>query len=302
MEPRYAHREGIDWRVKAAMQRVFSSLPLVGEKVNYLCQRLLGSFPTSETRFIDFATTDLRHIRHLDRFSSVPIDKAIFYELGGGWELRGPAIFWAMGVEHQTVVDIRHLLRPYLFGRALQKLISLQSELGLKRVPRDSNPELRRYGIRYLAPCDTTQVPLPDSSVDIVVSTNTLQHIAAATLPKVMEECLRILRPGGLISFYVNYCDQYSYTDPQISEQNFLRYSEFWWRFFNPPLHFQNRLRHSDYVCLFRVSQLQTLEEVTTKGPEIPVTQVHRSFLRYEASDLAIRDAYFLLRKPLSQQ
>ena len=301
MHSRYANHEGIDWRIKAALQRVFSSLPLVGEQVNYLCQRLLGSFPTSKARFFDFATTDLLHIQHLERRSSVPLDRAVFYEFGGGWELRGPAIFWAMGVEHQTVVDIRHLLRPHLFEHTLRTLMSLESELGLKRVPRDSRPELQRYGIRYLAPCDSTHVPLSDGSVEVVVSTNTLQHIPAAVLPKVMEECRRILRPGGLISFYVNYCDQYSYTDRRITEQNFLRYSDFAWRFFNPPLHYQNRLRHSDYVKLFRASLFETVEEVTTQGPELTANSVHPSFLRYGLSDLAIRDGYFLLRKPLLQ-
>jgi SAM-dependent methyltransferase len=43
---------------------------------------------------------------------------------------------------------------------------------------------------------DATQVPLPDGSVDVVVSFETIEHVGNQR--KFLHECFRVLRPGGL--------------------------------------------------------------------------------------------------------
>ena len=45
--------------------------------------------------------------------------------------------------------------------------------------------------------CDVSYIPLEDQSVDLVFSNNALEHIPQPQ--KVIDECCRILRPGGVI-------------------------------------------------------------------------------------------------------
>lgn len=44
-------------------------------------------------------------------------------------------------------------------------------------------------------------IPLPDRSVDAVVSSYFWEHIAPAKKPRILAECRRILRPGGKVVF-----------------------------------------------------------------------------------------------------
>ena len=44
-------------------------------------------------------------------------------------------------------------------------------------------------------------IPLPDSSVDAIVSSYFWEHIPPAVKPDILQECQRILRPGGKIIF-----------------------------------------------------------------------------------------------------
>ena len=50
--------------------------------------------------------------------------------------------------------------------------------------------------------CDAaTCIPLPDNSVDGVVSSYFWEHIQPAVKPHILKECLRILKPGGKLVF-----------------------------------------------------------------------------------------------------
>jgi len=44
-------------------------------------------------------------------------------------------------------------------------------------------------------------IPLPDGSVDAVVSSYFWEHIPPSVKPKILKECQRILRPGGKLAF-----------------------------------------------------------------------------------------------------
>ena len=110
------------------------------------------------------------------------------------------------------------------------------------------------FGISYRAPCDACATGLDDSSVDCVTSTSTFEHVPAEDIGPILAECHRILRPGGVASFIIDYGDHYAYFDRSLTRYNFLGYSERHWRLYNSALQYQNRLRHSEYVALVRRS------------------------------------------------
>jgi ubiquinone/menaquinone biosynthesis C-methylase UbiE len=53
-----------------------------------------------------------------------------------------------------------------------------------------------RYGVVSFAQCDATELCLPDGSVDVVVSFETIEHLQDHQ--KYIKECRRVLRPGGV--------------------------------------------------------------------------------------------------------
>src|SRR5438132_1489863 len=111
-----------------------------------------------------------------------------------------------------------------------------------------------RFGISYLAPCDARDSKLPAESFSFISNTSTLEHIPESDLLKVLVECVRLLKPKGIMSSIIDMKDHYSYHDSSISCYNFLKFSDTAWKLIDSPLHFQNRLRYPDYKKLFEIS------------------------------------------------
>jgi hypothetical protein len=104
------------------------------------------------------------------------------------------------------------------------------------------------------------------------------------------------------MSLFIDYKDHYSYFDHGISTYNFLQYSDRKWRFFNPPLHYQNRLRHGDYLRLFQQAGFEILDERRTDGTAADLENIERlsldkRFRAYSLSELAVKGSQFVLRK-----
>ena len=299
----------MDWHLKAILQSVFSHLPS-GHHVNYLFQRhVTRSFPIDENSFQDIVTWSEPHIDAIRRHHPLPLSRLQFYEFGAGYHLILPLTYYAFGVERQTIVDINQLIRPELINESIVKFRELDIALHLPRRPsrlvdeRCLIPSLKAlYGIEYRAPCDARATGLPEGSVDCITSTSTLEHISPTDIQAILRECHRILRPDGMMTAMVDYLDHYSFFDKNISGYNFLRYSDSAWKMFNPSLHFQNRLRHSDYVALFKSCGFRIIESRRREGSAADLEAVQqvsldRKFARYELQDLIARGGFFTLSK-----
>lgn len=78
-----------------------------------------------------------------------------------------------------------------------------------------------RYGKRGNIRFETasvTQLPLPDASVDVVVSFETIEHLAAEDQPRMLAEFARVLAPDGLLILSSpnrpEYSDARNYANP----------------------------------------------------------------------------------------
>jgi SAM-dependent methyltransferase len=225
--------------------------------------------------------------------------------------LIGPLTFYALGVDQQLAVDINRLTRPELINDTIVKFRDFQVELGLELVRKPSqlvdepDPSLslkELYGIEYRAPCDARRTDLPSNSVDCITSTSTMEHISPADIRAILTECHRLLKPDGIMTMAIDYLDHYSFFDKNISGYNFLRYSDSKWQMFSPPLHFQNRLRHPDYVALFESCGFQIIEEERNEGTAADVDAIKRvplneRFAAYQLNDLVARGGFFALSK-----
>jgi SAM-dependent methyltransferase len=298
------------WKWKALMQHAFSISPS-GENLNYLCQRYVTrKLPMSDAEFAIRVAGAKLHIDLLQKYSSMPIADSTFYEFGAGWDLIPPLSFFACGVQRQLIVDIRPLLKLDLLNETIRKFQRVEFCVPLMRKPdrfleaRADSIQLLKdyYGIEYTAPCDARNTKLEAGSVDFVTSTNTLEHIPRHDIESILRECHRLLRCDGVMSFRTDYQDHYSYFDSTISVYNFLQYSDKAWSLFNPSLNYQNRMRHRDYLEIFRKCGFEVLEEKLKLGSAADVGTVERlplasRFSGYTPDELAVRGSTVVLRK-----
>lgn len=295
------------WKAKALLQ---TGLPLFpsGHAVNYLLQRhLTRRLPLGESQILDAAQLALGHLRRVGPWLAKPLRACTFFEFGAGYDLSVALSLWSLGVERQLLVDVRALAHAVCVNDVIDKLARLALPAPFaRRPPRAVRPgflaaDLKaHYGIEYRAPCDARATGLPGGSVDCITSTATLEHIPPADIASILRECRRIAAPGSPLSFVIDYQDHYSFFDPTIGPYNFLRYSESEWQRFNPPLHFQNRLRHKNHLALFAEAGIEVLDERRVGGTEedleaLARVPLHARFQSYRPEELAVRGSELLL-------
>jgi len=281
------------WRVKAAVYWVLSALP-GNVRVQHLIHRhVTHTIPLPDETVRKYVWLAKRHVDLVAAHASKPLGELQFYEFGAGQTMLGPLSFYGFGVNSQVVVDIRRLIQL----DEVQRIARLLHDpaYGLQRPP---PPSLEAAGITYRAPVDARKSPFAASSFDVVSSTVTLEHIPPDDIYAIFEDCRRILRPGGLMSSIIDYTDHYSYGDSRLGPLNYLRYASKAWRRWNPPLFYQNRLRHSDYVGMARRAGFELVAEQLESVVDVPApTDVHGEFARYEKADLFATGSTVLMRK-----
>lgn len=260
------------WVAKAVLQKALSWCP-ASEELNYFFQRrVTRNYPRREDEFFRFVGIAAEHCDIFLKFGRSPsLSDAVFYEFGTGWDLIIPLAYYALGVDHQTLVDISPLMRLDLVGHTLRRFADFRAELErrLQRplralqstVPNTAADLKSRFGIEYLAPVDAQDTKLPSNSFDFVSSTSTLEHVPEADILGIFTECKRLLKPGGVISSRIDMTDHFAYFDRGLSCYSFLRWSGPIWEIVTSPLSYQNRLRYPDYLDLAGRSGLQVIFE-----------------------------------------
>jgi ubiquinone/menaquinone biosynthesis C-methylase UbiE len=234
-------------------------------------------------------------------------------ELGTGWFPIIPVGLVLAGASEVYTVDMHDLTDR---DRTIQTLERFEVMLGngqlalqnadarararelLDRARGMSGHELlAEMGIRAILG-DARKLDLPGASLDLICSNNTLEHIPADVIAAMFTEFRRLLRPGAVMSHFIDMADHYALFDRKITRYNFLRYPESVWRVFNNELHYQNRLRLPDFRALHEQRGFEVLEEENRKEPlevlrSVPLTS---RFADYAEDDLAVYDTWMVSR------
>lgn len=300
------------WLAKSALQNAIGVLPRA-EEWNYLMQRRVTKrLPRDRDEFDFHAEMALEQWRLvLPLLPEARRANAHFYEFGAGWDLIIPLTYWALGVERQTLVDISPHVRLELINHAIATFADRSDDLAARlgvplrrpdRRPIAAMAELReRFGIEYRAPVDARDTGLPSGSVDVVTSTFTLEHVPARDITPILRESARILRPDGVLSAIIDLKDHYSYFDRELSAFNFLRYSPRAWSVLDTSLQSVNRLRHPQYLEMFRAADLELLEE-TPEPPtdrdlrDLRAMPIADAFAGFTLDELGVRSLRVLAR------
>jgi hypothetical protein len=245
----------MDWRLKAL---AFRALDLPGgARAHYFLQRYVTrNWPRRDVTLKSLAGIAKRTIDDFERnIGRIP---ASVLEIGAGRDLAVPLALRRLGVKTVIASDVTRLARLDLIQHAANRLLS--GQLVLRNFD-----DLERFGISYRAP---DRVGPGYEEIDCTCSNEVLEHVP----PDQLVELLAGLRAAtrGLTTHSVDYSDHYARSDPNVSRLNFLRYSDDQWRPFNSGKQYVNRLRHSDYLRLFRQAGFTILEESMVAGDPPP--------------------------------
>jgi SAM-dependent methyltransferase len=300
----------MNWKLKAFAQCAISAMPRSTE-INYKFQRYVTrNLPPSVATMQHSLNTILSDFSVMKKHLPIPVARAMCFEFGAGATLLGPLTFYCLGVEHQSLVDLHRLLRPELVNVAIRFLQDEQRPV-FERIPSVLVPDdkkgqrlidwfARTYGIHYNAPCDARRTHFDPGTFDVVTSKAVFEHVPKADIEAILAECHRVLTADGVASFRTDYQDHYSYCDERVSIYNFLRYSDAEWQKYSPSLNYTNRLRHRDYLEIFRAAEFTVLDDATYEIRDedlLSLSKIKRNirFAGYTDRELAVRGAHTVL-------
>ena len=232
----------INWKLKSLLYKIFSQLKL--NKTFYFIQKYVTK--RSNVNIKPSVRLWKLHSKNIKEHQIKTV-----LEIGAGKSLEQNIFFsyFFNNSLEQTVIDIKKMIDFDLVNEASKQISELLNVQKLKSV--SSYDDLFNfYNIKYIAPYKTQNLIEEKKVFDLCVSTTTLEHFSIKDLRTLFKDLSIILKKGGYISAVIDYSDHYSHTDRNISELNFLKYSEKQWQNYNNTYLYQNRLRHDDYVKL----------------------------------------------------
>lgn len=258
----------MDWRLKAL---AFRALELPGgAHAHYFLQRhVTRNWPRRDATLDALAgiarrvVADYRAVK-----GSIPVS---VLEVGAGRDLAVPIALRGLGVQKVVSCDIERLAKLDLIQHAANRLGGRF----------ETWEDLSRNGIDYRAPyC----VGDDGTRVDCSCSNEVLEHVPPDQLA-VLLKALRAVTTG-LTTHSIDYSDHYARSDKKVSRLNFLRFSDSEWKPFNSGKQYVNRLRHSDYLQMFREAGFTILEESSVASEPPADLKIAEQFRRYEPPDL----------------
>lgn len=261
----------MNWKTKSRIQRAIAALPSsVSYAAYYLLQRKFGDLKRfNPMKGLAVGVETWKHIRSL---GLDPSEKT-FFEIGTGWVPIVPIAYWLMGAKHTFTIDLNPYLKDELIHETIMYIIENNNKIEELLFPHIDRSRLREIAklrtgktissksvlelchISYIAPGDAAKSDMEDESIDFHTSNAVFEHIPFDVLKGIIMEGNRITKRNGLFVHRIDYSDHYSHSDQGISTINFLHYSDSEWdRYAGNRFMYMNRLRHDDYVELFKSS------------------------------------------------
>ncbi|RMG21063.1 MAG: class I SAM-dependent methyltransferase [Bacteroidetes bacterium] len=301
------------WLIKASVQKIISALP-ASQQLNTLLQRHVSGQLRLRP---DFVADRLEHVsRHLHAYQEQhgQVPQRVL-EIGTGWYPLVPLGLYLCGVSCIYSLDVQPLLQI----KQLHHLLAyLRRDLGRKRLtamlPGLLPQRLERLQVAnrchkleqlgealglFFINGDARSLHFEDDHFDLIVSNNTFEHISPTVLAAMLPELQRVLRPGGIMSHYIDLVDHYSYFDSRLPAFHFLQYSQRAWKWIENPLQAQNRLRMPHYRELYRQAGIAIKKEINEHFPasSLPARGVHPDFGHIPPNDLLVAYTHIISGK-----
>ena len=274
------------WKLKSIIQNSISILPPYSAFcIYYWLQRNFGEL--KKINPINRLSGGIEIWNLIKQIGYNPIGK-VFFEIGTGWIPIIPLSYWLMGAKKTITIDLNNYFKRELIVETI-KYISVnknevQNLFGSLLIEKRFNELITYYSennftknsfldlccIDYIAPGNASETNLESKSIDFHTSYAVFEHIRPKDISLILKEGKRIISDTGLFIHKIDYKDHFSYSDNNISSINFLQYSdEEWKRYAGNNYMYMNRLRHDDFINLFRSAGHQILESNILTDKEI---------------------------------
>lgn len=297
----------MNWKIKALIQKSIAYLSEdIAQQIYFKLQYRFGNASPSSLYDTKKAFFFLDHTRR--QFGNT---HQTYLEVGSGWTLFLPMALWLGGAKRVITIDLHRYVKPILVKEYIEywkkNYDYLEKEFSrftptsefskrfdlLYECRGDINAIYDLANIDYTAPGDAASTGLADSSIDVHLSTNVLEHIPENTILDILEEAYRVLKPGGLLLHRINPGDHFEHADSSISSIHFLQFDQKTWDWWaGNPFAYHNRLRADDLILLFKKADFEPniVEQVVDEKAVSLIKngfRVDPTFAHHSTEDLA---------------
>jgi len=157
----------------------------------------------------------------------------------------------------------------------------------------------QRLGFRYVLNQTGFLDAISDNHLDLIISSDVLEHVPAKAVTELFAAMYRTLKPGGFIAHQIVPADHLLIYDKSVSGKQYLRYSDFVWRaFFENGVQYFNRIQHSEWVEKVRAQGFDILCEEITARIDVSDMKISKRFHNLPQSDLEATVTHLVAQRP----
>jgi len=249
------------------------------------------------SHYIERANNNLNRI---EQYNGIK-DGMKILELGTGWvhwESLYISLFYDVEVIAFDVWDNRQLLGFKTYASQLlnelhnikrpEKQLNRAKSL-LKRLKDCDNFDdiYEILNITYLIDETGSLKNVSDDSIDLIYSSDVLEHIPIKSVGSLFKDMHRVLKVNGLSAHWVVPFDHLTIYDSSLNGKNYLQYSEKKWKLlFENKVQYINRLQMSEWVELFNKHSFKLIHCFVEQRTDISELHVSNRFSHLSNDDL----------------
>ncbi|CAM4003207.1 Class I SAM-dependent methyltransferase [Novosphingobium lubricantis] len=154
-------------------------------------------------------------------------------------------------------------------------------------------------GFEYIIEPTGSLRAIEDGSVDLVISSDVMEHVPRDAVPALCADLKRILRPGGHVSQQIVYVDHLTIYDRAVHPKNYLRYSDRQWRWWlQNDVQYINLLQPSDFQKAFTSNGFEIVNVENVQLCDSSKLKIDERFRHYPREELDVAVDRLIVKTP----
>lgn len=254
-----------------------------------------------------------RNLRRIEAAGAIRDGQTIL-ELGTGWihwESLYTRLFYDVAIIAYDVWDNRHFDAFQSCALQLAKRIETEvdrpahqierarSILTSLRAAQSFEDAYKILNITYLLSPDGRLDGIESGSVDLIISSDVLEHIPSSSITTLIADMERVLKAGGHSAHWVVPADHLRIYAPTVNGKQYMVYGEQTWkRFFENEVQYFNRVQMSDWKGHFESGGFEIRHLQVEQRGDVGSLKLAPRFSRYGQDDLECEVFSLVARKP----